>query len=181
MSNEINSEAHATYNASLRSLIDNANPKPQHGFEVFSQDDDIIMRAQNILMARMVKKGHALTTPQQTIDYLQLQLAEAENELFGVIWLDTRHRTIKFEVMFTGTIDGSSVHPREMVKRALHVNAAACILAHNHPSGVPEPSNADIAITERLKTALALVDVRVLDHIIVTPSETVSLAQRGNV
>ena len=96
------------------------------------------------------------------------------------MFLDTRHRLIEFKEMFYGTIDGASVHPREVVKLALKLNAAAMIFAHNHPSGVAEPSQADIAITGRLKSALALIDVRVLDHIIVAADDTVSLAQRGH-
>ena len=96
------------------------------------------------------------------------------------MFLDTRHRMICFEKLFYGTIDGASVHPREVVKAALRVNAAAVIFSHNHPSGVAEPSQADIAITGRLKSAQALIDVRVLDHIIVSQNECVSLAQRGH-
>ena len=114
------------------------------------------------------------------MQYLQIQLAEREQEVFSVMFLNTRHQLIEFQEMFYGSIDGASVHPREVVKAALKVNAAACIFAHNHPSGVAEPSQADISITGRLKSALALVDIRVLDHIIVTVDECVSLAQRGH-
>jgi DNA repair protein RadC len=99
--------------------------------------------------------------------------------VFCVLFLTNRHRVIAFEEMFRGTIDGATVHPREVVKQALRLNAAAVILAHNHPSGVSEPSRADEAITRRLRDALALVDIRVLDHLIVGGSEITSLAERG--
>jgi len=100
-------------------------------------------------------------------------------EVFAVLFLDNRHRVLAFEELFRGTIDGASVHPREVVRRALHYNAAALILAHNHPSGVSEPSSADRRITERLQAALALIDVRVLDHIVVGHGEFTSFAERG--
>jgi DNA repair protein RadC len=100
-------------------------------------------------------------------------------EVFACLFLDTRHRVIAYEELFNGTIDGSSVHPREVVRRALHHNCAAVILAHNHPSGVCEPSHADKAITKRLQDALALVDVRVLDHFIVGDASPYSFAETG--
>ena len=100
-------------------------------------------------------------------------------EVFAALFLDTRHRVICFEELFSGTIDGASVHPREVVRRALAHNAAAVILSHNHPSGVAEPSDADRRVTERLRDALSLVDVRVLDHIVVGDRETASFAERG--
>ncbi len=112
-------------------------------------------------------------------DYLRLKFGELEYEIFTVIFLDTRHRIIRFEELFRGTIDGASVYPREVVKLALQCNAAATLFAHNQPSSVPEPSTADMAITRRLKEALALVDIRVLDHLIVTRESIVSLAERG--
>ena len=102
-----------------------------------------------------------------------------EHELFCCLFLDNRHRVIKFDEMFRGTIDGTSVYPREVVKEALAVNAAAVILAHNHPSGVAEPSQADERITKRLKSALELVDIRLLDHLIIGDGEATSLASRG--
>ena len=120
-----------------------------------------------------------VTSPADTRNYLSLRLAEREAEVFCVMFLTNRHRVIAFEEMFQGTIDGASVHPREVVKAALRLNAAAVILAHNHPSGVAEPSRSDEAITRRLTDALALVDVRVLDHLIVGGSEITSLAERG--
>ena len=117
--------------------------------------------------------------PRATRDYLRLQLAPRDHEVFAILFLDNRHRVIEFVPLFRGTIDGASVHPREVVKEALSRNAAAVILAHNHPSGVAEPSQADELITNRLRDALALVDVRVLDHFVVTGDAIVSFAERG--
>jgi len=119
------------------------------------------------------------TSPQGVKQFLLAQLAHRHQEVFVVLFLDNRHRLIVEEELFFGTIDGASVYPREVVKRALRHNAAAVILAHNHPSGVAEPSRDDVAITRQLKQALALVDVRVLDHIVVGRGNTVSLAERG--
>jgi len=110
---------------------------------------------------------------------VRLHLAKREREVFAVMFLDNRHRLLAYEELFFGTIDGASVHPREVVKAALAHNAAAVILSHNHPSGVAEPSQADQRITQRLKDALGLVDVRVLDHLIVGEGEPVSFAERG--
>ena len=123
--------------------------------------------------------GPALTSPRLAADYLQAQLRDRDHEVFCCLYLDNRHRLIAFEELFKGTIDGASVHPREVVKQALARRAAAVILAHNHPSGVAEPSRADEAITARLRDALALVDIRVVDHVIVGEGECVSLAERG--
>ena len=106
-------------------------------------------------------------------------LAGFEHEVFAVLFLDTQHRLIEYAEMFRGTIDSASVYPRELVKEALRLNAAAVIVSHNHPSGNPEPSRADEVLTQRLKEALALVDVRTLDHIIVAGGSTISFAERG--
>ena len=124
-------------------------------------------------------RSEVLSSPEDTKRYLRLRLGSRECEYFSVLFLDNRHRVIEIEDMFRGTIDGSSVYPREVVKLALLHNAAAVIFAHNHPSGVAEPSQADRAITERLKNALALVDIRVLDHFVIAASESVSFAERG--
>lgn len=142
-----------------------------------ASSDEIIHAAQAAINRRF-RRGMALTSPLASREFLKLRLATIEHEVFAVLWLDNRHRVISFDEMFRGTIDGASVHPREVVKAALGHNAAACILAHNHPSGVGEPSHADRAITSRLRDALALVDVRVLDHIIVAEDCT-SFAERG--
>jgi len=141
------------------------------------KEDDIINEAIAILNSR-IKRGDALCSPKQTKDYLTLQLSQEECEIFSCLWLDNRNRVIRFERMFRGTIDGASVYPREVVKSALKHNAASVIFAHNHPSGVAEPSNADEQITKRLKKALELVDIRVLDHIVIG-DECVSFAERG--
>lgn len=142
--------------------------------------EHIINLATQIISDRLHRnEAIEITNPEAVMQYLQLQLAEREQEIFSVMFLDNRHRLIQYSEMFFGTIDGASVHPREVVKAALKCNAAALILAHNHPSGVAEPSKADEAITQRLKDALALIDVRVLDHIVVGAGESVSLAERG--
>jgi DNA repair protein RadC len=142
---------------------------------------EIIRLAKNILISRLQRSEDIeVTSPDAVKKFLQLSLGGKEREIFGCLFLDTRHRLICFEELFYGTIDGASVHPREVVKAALRLNAAAVLFSHNHPSGVAEPSQADIAITTRLKSALALIDVRVLDHIIVTADDCVSLAQRGH-
>ncbi|MCP4285746.1 MAG: DNA repair protein RadC [Gammaproteobacteria bacterium] len=131
------------------------------------------------LLAEQHQRGKTLTSPEETCSYLRLRLAEYKNEVFGCVFLDNRHRIINVAELFHGTIDGASVHPRVVVQQALELNSAALILYHNHPSGVAEPSHADESITRRLKDALALVDVRVLDHFVVTAGESVSFAERG--
>jgi len=129
-------------------------------------------------LSESVKRQDCLTSPADTIAYLHSQLRDLQHEVFACVMLDNRNRVIEFRQMFRGTIDGASVYPREIVKQALADNAASVILAHNHPSGVAEPSQADIRITERLKKALALVDIRVLDHVIVG-DETLCFSERG--
>ncbi|MCB1862509.1 MAG: DNA repair protein RadC [Gammaproteobacteria bacterium] len=131
------------------------------------------------LLTEQHQPGRTLTSPEETRSYLRLRLAEYKNEVFGCVYLDNRHRIIDVAELFQGTIDGASVHPRVVVQQSLQLNAAALIFYHNHPSGVAEPSHADEAITRRLKDALALVDVRVLDHFVVTVGESVSFADRG--
>jgi DNA repair protein RadC len=123
--------------------------------------------------------GHPIRSPADTESFLMARLRDLPHELFCCIYLDNRHRIISFEELFRGTIDGTSVYPREVVKRALAVNAAAVILAHNHPSGVSEPSQADERITRRLKAALELVDIRLLDHLVIGDGSSTSLASRG--
>lgn len=126
-----------------------------------------------------LRHGPALTSPRAARDYLVARLRDRDHEVFCCLFLDTRHRLLCFEEIFRGTLDGASVHPREVVKQALARNAAAVILAHNHPSGVAEPSQADEVITTRLRDALALVDIRLLDHLIVGDGTCASLAERG--
>jgi len=123
--------------------------------------------------------GSAIKSPTDTEDFLKARLSNLEYESFCIIYLDNRHRVIEFEELFRGTIDGTSVYPREVVKESLKHNAAAIILAHNHPSGVAEPSQADERITKRLKAACEMVDIRVLDHLIVGKEKCVSMASRG--
>ena len=145
-----------------------------------SNDDAIIESAIKILESRISYSSASppLTSPRASKDYVKLQLATFEHEVFACLFLDNRHHVITFEELFRGTIDGASVYPREVVKACLRHNSAAVILAHNHPSGVAEPSVADERITKRLKDALALIDVRVLDHLIVG-EEVISFAERG--
>lgn len=119
------------------------------------------------------------TCPSHVRDYLAVQMRDYQREVFVVLLLDTRHQLIEFCELFQGTIDSASVHPREVVRLALHKNAAAVIVAHNHPSGSAKPSVADIAITDRLKAALKLMDIRLLDHFVIGRGEVVSLADRG--
>lgn len=127
----------------------------------------------------VLRRGEALTSPQAARDYLAMQLRDHPQEVFGCLFLDNRHRVLAFEELFRGTVNAASVYPREVVRAALRHNAAALILAHNHPSGIAEPSDADVALTRRLKTALELVDVRVLDHIVIGDGHTTSFAERG--
>jgi len=131
------------------------------------------------LLAFRHRKGAELEAPNATKDYLRMLLAEASNEHFGVVFLDTKHRVIRNEVLFNGTICNASVHPRVIVQKALDCNASAVFIYHNHPSGVAEPSHADQQITNRIKDALALIDVRMLDHFIVGTESVVSFAERG--
>ncbi|MDA9982162.1 DNA repair protein RadC [Gammaproteobacteria bacterium] len=130
-------------------------------------------------LAERMREVNALTSPQAARTYLKSCLRDRPYEVFGCLYLDTKHRPISFEELFRGTIDGASVYPREVVRTVLANNAAAVILAHNHPSGVAEPSSADQSLTHRLKAALALVDVRLIDHIIVGDGESVSFSERG--
>ncbi|CAK4070428.1 RadC family protein [Vibrio sp. 16] len=130
-------------------------------------------------LSETLQRGDALTSPEQTKLYLSGLLRDKQREEFYVLYLDNQHRVIVGESLFQGTIDAASVYPREVVKRALEHNAAALILAHNHPSGVAEPSLSDRRITRRVSDALALVDVRILDHFVVGDGEIVSFAERG--
>lgn len=126
-----------------------------------------------------LQRGDALTSPAETRSYLSAQLRHRKREVFACLYLDNRHRVLGYEELFFGTIDGASVHPREVVRQCIAHNAAAVILAHNHPSGVAEPSRSDEDITQRLKEALALVDIRLLDHMVVGDGAIISLAERG--
>ena len=130
-------------------------------------------------LAQQLTQKPLFNTPQAVRDYLQLQLGGLHHEVFAVLFLDSQHRLIALEEMFRGTLTQTSVYPREVVKQALTLNASSIVLAHNHPSGTAQPSRADEALTHTLKAALALVDVRVLDHFVVTASQAVSMAELG--
>jgi DNA repair protein RadC len=156
--------------------------------ELFSSDSvpeqvRLQLRASHKLVERWMmedmRQQPLLANPRIVREYLAVHYAGMEREVFGCLFLDNRHRLIVLEQMFLGTLDGASVHPREVVKRALKLNAAAVILAHNHPSGVAEPSQADELITARIRDALALVDICVLDHLVVGGTTVTSFAERG--
>ena len=144
----------------------------------YAQLQAVMEMARRHLQEQM-QRGDILENPDVTRQFLSSRLRHLPYEVFACLFLDNRHRVIDFEELFRGTIDGASVHPREVVRRALHHNAAAIILAHNHPSGVAEPSRADVQLTRRLVDALTLVDVRVLDHVVVGDGCGVSFAERG--
>lgn len=143
-----------------------------------AEKQSVMMLAMKVLAIKH-RAGRTLSSPAETRNFLRLRLAEYRNEVFGCLFLDNRHRIIAVRELFQGTIDGASVHPRVVVQQAMEVNAAAIVFFHNHPSGVAEPSRADEMLTGRLKEALALVDVRVLDHFVVSGGESVSFAERG--
>jgi DNA repair protein RadC len=147
--------------------------------EALSAKDQIIRQALTILEERLRKPGPAMTSPQTVRDYLKLKLAELPHEVFVVLFLDSQHRLIACDELFRGTLAQTSVYPREVVKAALAHNAAAVVFAHNHPSGVAEPSRADELLTQSLKQALALVDIRTLDHFVVAGINLISFAERG--
>ncbi len=141
--------------------------------------DEQIIKAAKALLNKRFCRGDSLTSPNQTRAWLQMQYMDLEHEVFACLFLDNQHCVIVHEVLFRGTIDGASVYPREVAKRALQVNAAAVILAHNHPSGNLDPSRTDRAITDKLEQALNLFDVRVLDHFIVSRAGSYSFAEHG--
>jgi len=130
-------------------------------------------------LGEALQRGDALKNPELTKSYLSARLRDYDYEVFACLFLDVRHRLISYEELFRGTIDGASVHPREVVRRALEHNAAAVVLAHNHPSGVAEPSDADRRITRRLQDALGLMDIRIVDHLVIGDRTSVSFAERG--
>ena len=142
------------------------------------RDEQILEAAERILRRKLERQGK-LSEPTSAAAFLRAHCAYRDREIFGCIFLDTRHAILAVEDLFFGTVDATEVHPREIVKRALMLNASAVIAFHNHPSGNPEPSSADRAITVRIKQALALVEVRLLDHIVVSAEGYTSLAMRG--
>jgi DNA repair protein RadC len=140
--------------------------------------DEVLHQARRVLSQR-VRRGATMSSPQAVKDYLRLEIGALEHEVFCVLFLDAQHRIIALKQMFRGTVTQTSVYPREVVKESLALNAAAVILAHNHPSGAAEPSRADEFLTQTLKTVLSLVDVRVLDHLVVAGADVVSFAERA--
>lgn len=166
----------------LRALLDAPRERlcavPGLGDAKFVQFQAALELARRYLEAGLAREA-ALRNPADTRRYLLARMCGHRREVFACLFLDTRHRVIAYEELFFGTLAAASVHPREVVRRALEVHAAAVILAHNHPSGVAEPSRADEALTRRLREALDLVDIRVLDHLVIGDREAVSFAERG--
>jgi len=149
----------------------------RYKFDSETTEQDVLAAAEGILGERLKRQG-SIGNPTDANDFLRMRLGALSHEEFHILWLDNRHRIIDCQKLFTGTIDGASIYPREVVRAALSVNACAAILAHNHPSGIAEPSAADRAITDELRDALRLIGVRILDHIVVG-AECVSMAGRG--
>ena len=152
---------------------------PLFAYELTASAQQTIREALALLERQLREPGASFTSSSSVRDWLRLQLTMEEREAFVLLLLDNQHRLIAHETLFTGTINHTQVHPREVVKAALKHNAAAMLVAHSHPSGHAEPSEADRRITERLKQALDLVDIRLLDHLVVGGMEIVSLAERG--
>ena len=146
--------------------------------ELINEED--LLTIANQIARQKLAKGEAITDKHLVHQALQGLLQTRDREVFAALFLDNQHRILAYEELFLGTLSAATVYPRDVVKRALHHNAAALMLVHNHPSGYPEPSRADIEITLRLQDALALVDIRILDHLVVGTEGVVSLAERGN-
>lgn len=166
----------------LRGLLEAAQPafcaEEGLGPAKYAQLQAVLEMGRRHLWERL-QRGEALGSPDDTRRYLTARLRHHGQEVFAALFLDNRHRVIAFEELFRGTIDAASVYPREVVRRALAHNAAALIVAHNHPSGVAEPSRADESLTRRLRDACALLDIRLLDHFVIGDGEAVSFAERG--
>ena len=160
----------------MNKLVSNAQCSTDATLE---HEDRLISEAKAVLYARLKKLGQSLESSDSVRDFLILELAGLEREVFGCLFLDSRNRLIEYRQLFMGTVDSCSVYPREIVKAALHINASAIVLAHNHPSGYVEPSQADIKITKDLRSILVELDIRVLDHFIVGRNDTLSFAERG--
>lgn len=160
-------------------LSSGSSKRARSSLEAESANNAVIRRALRIMESRLQYRAIALSSPQAVRDYLRLRIADREWEVFVVLFLDAQHRLISVEEIFRGTLTQTSVYPREVVKAALKHNAAAVILAHNHPSGVAEPSRADELLTQTLKQALSLVDCKTLDHFVIGGDKTTSFAERG--
>lgn len=148
------------------------------GLAKYAQVQAVLEIARRYFSERL-QRGKALSSSEDTKKYVRARLRDRQEEVFCCLYLDNRHRVVAFEELFTGTLNGATVYPREVIKHALRHNAGAVIFAHNHPSGVAKPSQADRVLTERLKEALALVEIRVLDHLVVGDGEVVSFCERG--
>lgn len=142
-------------------------------------EDAVIAHAIRILGGRLRQEGILLSSPNTVKEYLICRFGTSEREIFSVLWMDVRNRLINHEILFYGTLTQCAVYPREVIKSGLSLNAASCILVHNHPSGIPDPSEADQLLTRTLRQGLALVDTKVLDHIIVAGTHTYSFAEHG--
>ncbi len=151
---------------------------PRESEECSVDEEAIISQAKAILQER-VRRGMRVKSTSDAVDLIQLHLSSSDRELFGCVFLDTRHQVIEFEILFQGTINRSHVHPRIVVKQALDLNAVAVILCHNHPSGDPNPSHADISLTKQLKETLQLFDITVLDHVVVGGGTAYCFASHG--
>jgi len=160
----------------MNSLTQN---RPKTSRSPQQQRDDLCVQEALRILEKKLRRVPRLVAPTSAKDYLRLKLARYDYEMFGVLWLDTRLRLIDFSEMFRGTLTTTSVYPRELVRDAIKFNASSCILSHNHPSGECEPSTADHTLTRVIKQTLALIDVRVIDHIIVGTGKAVSMAERG--
>lgn len=143
-----------------------------------AEKDSVVALALKVIEGRF-QRGQTLSDANAVKAFLQLKISEYKSEVFAALFLDSQHQLIEYQEVFQGTIDQCSVYPREVARRALELNAAATILAHQHPSGDPEPSQADIHITQQIKKVMELIDVRVLDHVVVSQTDTVSFAERG--
>lgn len=163
----------------MRKTVARSEDAPAYTVNKNRQDDNIISQALSILAGRMYSTSDVFNSPQDVKHYLMLRIGGKDHEVFAVLFLDAQHRLILAEEMFRGTLTQTSVYPREVVKASIQNNAAAVVLAHNHPSGNVTPSHADKALTQTLKSALALVDVRVLDHIVVSAASSYSFAETG--
>ncbi|AYN25625.1 DNA repair protein RadC (plasmid) [Buttiauxella sp. 3AFRM03] len=146
-----------------------------------NHEDSIINLAMTILESRLKQTSYSFTSPDAVTQYLRLHLQNQEREFFGALYLDNLNQLISFEIIHSGSINSVQISPREVARLALKLNAQAVIFAHNHPSGSPEPSRADINITARLKTALELFEIRTLDHFIVAGNDVISMAERGHI
>ena len=171
--------AHGVHSEPPKGVPDSSSKPAPRSPAARAREDVTIRRALRIMEGRLQYRDVTLTSPHAVREYLKLKIADREHEVFVALFLDSQNRLIACEELFRGTLAQTSVYPREVVKAALRHNAAAVIFAHNHPSGVAEPSRADELLTQALKQALALIDIRTLDHLVVGGTNTASFAERG--